>query len=198
MSGDLKNIRESLRNSLTLESDWESLYLTHFSGIRTAARKLGINLDTARIINTKRRKMTPDAIMDVSQDKHQWYSIGTAWLDWIQGEMPDWLAPCTYVVEFGQEPLMVNSKESVAMFEQKYILDVERPKDKAIDWKLLYENNVGAVEFSPYDRSFENTHLSWYDSIDMASGAIVNKKIIKRIIKLYDGTEDFIDAGVKI
>jgi hypothetical protein len=78
------------------------------------------------------------------------------------------------------------------------------PKDLALDWVKLYKNGHGAIEFSPYLGHISGTRIKsgvvggWYDSIDMASGAIVNKTCIRKIVKLYDGTEDFNDMGIKL
>jgi FMN phosphatase YigB (HAD superfamily) len=179
--------------------DWDSLYMSHFSGVRDSARKLGIDLDSARLINSKRPSLKD--IKDVSVDPkyHQWYSVGTAWLDWIQSEMPQWLAPCTYAIVLDESKMMkVNSKASIQLFRKNYISKPNAPKDMAIDWTKLYKANVDVLEFSPYLGHIGGSTDAWYDSIDMASGAIINKRCIKKIVKLYDGTEDFRDAGIKI
>lgn len=183
---------DDMNNSL----DWDSLYMNHFSGIRESARRLGIDLETARLINSKRPSLKD--IKDVGDDTkyHQWYSVGTAWLDWIQSEMPQWLAPVTYAIVLDESKMMkVNSKASIQMFTKGYVSKPMAPKDIAIDWMKLYKSDVQVVEFSPY---MGHMGIGWYDSIDMSSGAIVNKKCIKKIIKLYDGTDDFKDMGIKI
>jgi hypothetical protein len=205
--------------SMNKAIDWDSLYMTHFSGIRESARKLGIDLNSARLINSKRASLND--IKDVKDDPkyHQWYSIGTAWLDWIQGEMSDWLAPCTYAVVFKPDGRYFDcpTETAISNFQITYIpkvpeINIHMPKDKAIDWTKLYKDGYGAVEFSPYLGHISGTKVSyggrnnrgsveigaWYDTIDMASGAIVNKNIISKIIKLYDGTDDFKDMGIKI
>lgn len=209
--GNIKDITKSLKKNLFIESydddydtkrddsPWESLYMAHFSGINAAARNMGIDINSAKLINTKRPNMKVDDILDVSGGKHQWYSVGTAWLDWIRPNMPEWLAPCTYAIVL-DKPLVLSDRPNTISFEKKYVIDPNRPKDIAIDWKKLYKDGIGAIEFSPYDRNFSDNLFihSWYNSIDMSSGAIVNKKCIKKIVKLYDGTDDFNDAGVKI
>lgn len=203
---------DDMNNSL----DWDSLYMNHFSGIRESARRLGIDLETARLINSKRPSLND--IKDVSVDPkyHQWYSVGTAWLDWIQGNMPQWLAPVTYAVEFNSNPRYIDCSTipNIASFQEMYIPEnkIHHPKDAAIDWRKIYDIGVEAVEFYPYlghisgevvtfgpPRNRKRVTIGgWYDSIDMDSGAIVNKKCIKKIIKLYDGTDDFKDMGIKI
>jgi hypothetical protein len=207
--GNIQSIRKSLKKNLLIEgwdddeegdSPWESLYMSHFRGINEAARRMGIDINSARLVNTKRPNMAMGNIKDVADGARQWYSMGTAWLDWIQGNMPDWLAPHTYALEFTSTPLIINGKNVLRMFEQKYVIDPQRPKDMAINWDKLYKHGVEAVEFNPYNRGLSGnfSSMSWYGSIDMSSGVVVNKKIIGKIVKLYDGTDDFRDAGVKI
>lgn len=202
--GDIQSIRESLKKNLLLkewedegDDKWESLYLSQFAGINAGARKLGIDISSARLINTRRTNMTASNIKDASEGFHQWYSMGTAWLDWIQGNMPDWLAPCTYAIEFSRNPLIINSEPILQMFSKKYIKNMDMVKDAAINWEKAYHANIGAIEFNPYNREWADS-FPWYGSIDMASGAIVMKSIIKNVVKLYDGTDDFRDAGLKI
>ena len=202
-------------DSMSDSVDWSSLYMQHLSGVRESARKLGIDLESARLINSKRPSLKD--IKDVSVDPkyHQWYSIGTAWLDWIEGNMPNWLAPCTYAIVLDENAItnidnlvMIDSfQKSGGIIKGKE----DFPKDSAIDWANLYKSNYGAIEFNPYlghiggkplkPDPFKKTKSvvgDWYNSIDMSSGAIINKKCIKKIIKLYDGTEDFMDMGIKI
>lgn len=190
-------------------TDWDSLYMNHFGGIRESARKLGIDLDSARLINSKRPSMKDIKDVAVDPKYHQWYSIGTAWLDWIQGKMPHWLAPCTYAVILDENKIVnIDNLTMIDAFQRDGSIikgKEDHPKDMAIDWARLYENNYGAVEFNPYMGHISGRQLkkgarvgAWYDSIDMSSGAIVNKSCIKKIIKLYDGTEDFRDMGIKI
>ncbi len=197
---------ESMDNAI----DWDSLYMTHFSGIRESARKLGIDLNSARLVNSKRSSLND--IKDVSDGVkyHQWYSIGTAWLDWIQGEMSDWLAPCTYAIEFKKNPVTIGSEHTIINFQKDFIVNTMMPKDGAIDWAKLYKHGIAAIEFNPYLGHISGSEVTfkgsakkhkigeWYDTIDMSSGAIVNKNIIGKIIKLYDGTDDFRDMGIKI
>ena len=131
---------------------------------------------------------------------HQWYGIGTSWLDWIQKNQPDWLAPITYAVILDETNILkVNSKSSINLFNKKYVINPEAPKDTAINWNRLYEDGRDILEFNPYlGHIGMSIGAHWYDSIDMTSGAIINKRCIKKIIKLYDGTDDFKDMGIKI
>lgn len=113
--------------------------------------------------------------------------------------MPDWLAPVTYAIVLDESKMTrVNSKSSISLFSKNYVAKPIAPKDSAIDWIKLYKSNVDVVEFSPYLGHIGGMDYPWYDTIDMASGAIINKRCIKKIIKLYDGTEDFRDMGIKI
>ena len=187
--------------------DWDSLYQTHLSEVRTAARRLGIDLDKARLINSKRPTLKD--IKDVGDDPkyHQWYSVGTAWLDWIQGNMPEWLAPCTYAVIIDDfDVVNIDDLKMIETFQKEAIPKdrIHLAKDRAINWQYLYKVNYKAIEFSPYLGHISGERIkggevgTWYDSIDMASGAIINKKCIKKIIKLYDGTDDFRDMGIKL
>lgn len=189
--------------------DWDSLYMDHLRGIRDASRKLGIDLESARLINSKRPSLKDIKDVAVDPKYHQWYSIGTAWIDWIQGNMPDWLAPCTYAVILDEKQIVnIDNLIMIDAFQRDGSIikgKQDHPKDLAIDWARLYKHNYGAVEFNPYMGHIAGTKLkkgtvvgAWYDSIDMSSGAIVNKNCIQKIIKLYDGTDDFRDMGIKI
>jgi FMN phosphatase YigB (HAD superfamily) len=197
----IERLAESWEDEDSMDSsmDWDSLYMNHFSGIRESARRLGINLETARLINSKRPSLKDIKDVKDGAKYHQWYSIGTAWLDWIQSEMPDWLAPCTYAIVLDESKMIkVNSQASINLFSKSYILNPIAPKDMAIDWNKLYASDKDVVEFNPYLGHIGGAKAAWYDTIDMSSGAIVNKRCIRKIVKLYDGTDDFRDMGIKI
>ena len=177
--------------------DRDSLFMNHISGVREAVRRMGIDADSVRLINTRQNIKSAKEIIDVSGGKYQWYAIGLSWIEWMQSEMPQWLSPFTYAIEI-DKPLMITPK-NIAAFQKKYIVNPEQVKDKAINWKKLYTDKVGAIEFNPYDKSSVDLGSSfWYYSIDVDSGAIVNKSSVKKIVKLYDGTDDFRDMGIKI
>lgn len=182
--------------------DWESLYEETFREMRHSARRNGINLDAARIINTKRDNLIKGAsFKDVKDDQkfHQWYGIGTTWLDWIMRKQPEWLRPQTYALIIDETQITsVNSPESIQAFTREFITPGQEnsPKDRAIAWGKLYNSKRNIIEFNPYLPS--TGKYGWYDSIDMSSGAIVNKKAIKKVIKLCDMTEAFQDAGIHI
>jgi hypothetical protein len=207
MKTHLESVKESI--GITSESwddesytDYESLFMNHFSGVREAAQKMGIDIESSRLINTKRCNLkAPTDIKDIkdSTKYHQWYGIGFSWLEWIQSEMPQWLAPCTYAIILDEKKILkVNSKQNITSFQNKYVISPERPKDMAINWEKLYNDGINCVEFNPYDKSFTKGKSEWYQTIDMPSGVVVNKLCIKKVIKLYDGTDDFRDMGVKI
>jgi FMN phosphatase YigB (HAD superfamily) len=185
-------------DSMDSSMDWDSLYMQHFSGIRESARKLGIDLETARLVNSKRPSLKDIKDVKDGAKYHQWYGIGTAWLDWIQSEMPHWLAPCTYAVVLKGNILNISDEKTIKIFQRKYVIEPDRPKDSAINWTSLYEDGLDAVEFNPYLGHIGGMASMWYDTIDMSSGAIVNKRCIRKIVKLYDGTDDFRDMGIKI
>lgn len=173
--------------------DWDSVYAEYVGEVRQACKNKGISIDTARLVNSNRSAL---GIKDVKDGEkfHQWYGIGTAWFDWMSWQMPHWIAPVTHAVILNEGSIMkISDQPSIEKFENNYIKDKRAPKDEAIKWKELYAKGVGAVEFNPY----LGGSLGWYRTIDIPSGAIVNKRCVTKTILLFDGTTMFNDLGIK-
>lgn len=165
--------------------------------LRNNARSLGIDYDNSLIINTNRQIKSPADIGDWSQKRKQWAGYGSSWLDWISGEMPHWLATNFYVITVNSlDIISINSKQAKIAFEKQYVTRPQAPKDMAINYEKLYNDGKGGVSFRPYNRSWGN--MDWYNSIDMDSAVIVNKKAIKSVKLLLDASEiisDFKDRS---
>lgn len=170
----------------------DELFVMIESELRDNARKLGINLDESVVVNTNRVLKSPNDIADQSSNKRQWAGYGTTWFDWVRAAMPEWLSSKFYVLNIDYSKIIrINSKESLEQFSNKWILNPETPKDKAIKYDELYKSGYHGVDFKPYNRSWAKYGeiTEWYRSVDMDSIVIINKAAIKNTKLLLDATE---------
>jgi hypothetical protein len=177
----MKQLKESLlRVFFENYTPSEDVYNEISSELHNISRKHRIDLNNIIIINTNRQINSPQDIKDISVNMKQWAGYGLSWFDWIRYEMPHWLASRFYMVQLDTSKVLQVTPTNYKEFAEKYIIDPNKPKDRAINYKKLYDDGIGAISFKPYKHVHDLDHM-WYDSIDMDSVVIVNNKIIKSV-----------------
>jgi len=111
-----------------------------------------------------------------------WYACGNDWIQWVSGEMPEWIGRYIYSLKINEDKmLMIESAEQFKDFEEKY---AGRGRGGArLNWKPVAEGDrarglkpYGGIEICP--AQYESQAISWYSSWDVASGCIWDPSII--------------------
>jgi hypothetical protein len=197
----MSDLKQKLQEILLEEDEFaypNDTFITIESELRTNARQMGIDYDNAFIVNTG---VSSDKWLNNNQKWNPprwWAGYGSSWLDWISGEMPEWLRPYFYVLDVDTTNIVnVNSKASKILFGNAYVTKPMHPKDIAIDFNKMLERGKTGVSFRPYNKSWrdmKNYTDGWYDSIDVDSIVIVDKSAIRSIKLLLDASEILQDA----
>ena len=60
--------------------------------------------------------------------KGLWYSCGDEWIDWVSGEMPEWLAAANYLyeIEISDDVYEIVSAKGLRQFENLYGVSMGR------------------------------------------------------------------------
>jgi hypothetical protein len=108
-----------------------------------------------------------------------WYSCGDAWLDWLESEMPDWLAGYrySYALHLNTSAMcLVRSRRDFAEFERGF-----QQTPSVIDWPAVAERYTG-IEICPYRGEARMTYdSSWYYTWDVASGCVWDPTAVREI-----------------
>lgn len=107
-----------------------------------------------------------------------WYSCGSAWDDWCEYEMPQWItgSPYVYRIEVNlSRMLVIRTGEEFDAFEERYGVSVGR--FKVIDWKAVAQDYDG-IEICPY-RS--DRRPDWYYPWAVASGCVWGSGAVKSV-----------------
>lgn len=127
-----------------------------------------------------------------------WYSIGYAWLEWCQSEMPEWITEYIYAFKISSEAniLKLNTPASLLTFTQTYGVPLKNalnlPQEYSFEdyysfirWQDVCKQYDG-IEFNPY---FNNLRLEsnymWYSGIDIPSGVLFHpRKHIQELTRM--------------
>ena len=119
-----------------------------------------------------------------------WYSIGNKWVEWM--EMEDFGKICCYlyVIEPTEyttlnkpdknKVLLIDTIDKVIQFSKKYKKQ-NNYEHVLINWKEVAKD-FGGIEFNPYFSFVDHKKLKnilWYTTLDVPSGCIWNKNLIK-------------------
>jgi len=107
--------------------------------------------------------------------KGLWYGCGSAWLNWILGEQPDWIKEYLYEVKVGAV-LKISTFEKLMEFTQEYKSSNPRlsgiENSLYIDWIKVSQKYPG-IEICPYiHEARRNDRTEWYYPWDVASGCV--------------------------
>lgn len=130
---------------------------------------------TNNFFHTQEREMKPRGL---------WYDIDSSWLDWCNGNMPEWTYKNHFELEIDESKiLIIDTKQKLLDFDKEYSRKItERLSFHYIDWELVATKYSG-IEISPYryDCRFD---LFWYYGWDVSSGCIWNFDCIKSTKKI--------------
>lgn len=137
------------------------------------------------VSNKKLRKFSIKSIpkQEVSfKPKGFWYACGDAWLRFAKGEGLG-VGKYLYEIEINDSNVLkLNTAKQLEDFTEEFSpngKDAELLKGMFIDWPKVAEKWDG-IELCPYV-SEKRYSLGWYNTLDVASGCIWNKKAIKKI-----------------
>lgn len=109
-----------------------------------------------------------------------WYGIGSSWVDWVRGNMPEWELDNLFKIDVNtKRMLIISTSEELLLFNKKYgtvimgFLEV-------IDWSRVAAD-YGGIEISELGMGGE---VSWYYGWDVASGCIWDDGIVVGVTKL--------------
>lgn len=145
-----------------------------------------------RIIMSKDTSINFKPVSIDSQDvyfkpKGLWYGIGTAWIDWVRTEMPDWESDNVFLIDIDTTKIKVLSTlDEIIAFNKEYgVVDANSSfkntffSNRDIDWRKVASEYSG-FEISPYIWKARNLFM-WYSTFDIASGCIWDGSIIKQV-----------------
>lgn len=110
-----------------------------------------------------------------------WYSMGSEWDDWCEGNMPHQRErPYLYGVEVDlSRILLIDNAAKMREFHRKYSVFPRGVFDSIhISWEKVAEDYDG-IEISPYFWEFR-MEFDWYYTWDVASGCIWGKEAFQR------------------
>ena len=107
-----------------------------------------------------------------------WFAQGAEWIEWMAGEMIDWLHSQNYVYEVTLNDdyiLKLSTKQDLINFGYRY----QGNSEYDIRWQEVVDRYAGIL-ISPYIYS-ARMDISWYYPWDVASGCVWNWEGIKEI-----------------
>ena len=126
---------------------------------------------------------TPNQATGV-KPKGLWYGIGTAWLDWVRSEMPEWESDNVFLLDIDESRVkVIRNFQELMEFDKEYGVESERYANwRSINWGRV-SNDWGGVEIAPYIYK-ARYDVSWYYGWDIASGCIWGNGVIRGIKKI--------------
>ena len=110
-----------------------------------------------------------------------WYAIGTAWIDWVESEMPEWMGDKFYKLETTSKVLQIYDANKFETFSKTYAYDHATFSDN-IDW-IKVSTEYSGIEIAPYRPEYRMNYM-WYYGWDIASGCVWKKDAISKIEKI--------------
>lgn len=120
-----------------------------------------------------------------------WYGIDSAWLEWCESEMPQWVRPYNYVLEIDYSKMLVLTTEAELLeFTNRFLCkggpklfkSFEQQLVGFIDWPLVAQEYSG-IEIPSYVWDCRFT-LMWYYGWDCASGCIWRTDVVRSVTKI--------------
>lgn len=121
---------------------------------------------------------------NADKPKGLWYGKSTAWIDWVETEMPNWIGKNLYSLEIDKSNvLVIKTAQQMKNFYKKYKNKDAwisfGGNDDYINWERVAQEYDG-IEIATYFWKYRHL-FPWYYSWDVASGCIWNPKAIKSI-----------------
>jgi hypothetical protein len=114
--------------------------------------------------------------LSIVKPKGLWYAIGTAWIDWVRTEMPDWEKDYIYKIDINKSKIL--SLKNWKDVPKEYRIKSENYKFKP-SFILISKDYSGIELLDP-----SNDYSSWDYGWDVPSGCIWDKDGIKNITKI--------------
>ena len=115
--------------------------------------------------------------------KGLWYAFGSGWIDWVDGNMPEWKGKYLHKIQLDYRKILVLDKYGWGKFEKKYGVSNKAWNDGRITditWDYVQEDGWYGIEVDdPYGMIG-----TWERTWSVSSGCIWDKRAIKRIIRL--------------
>ena len=112
--------------------------------------------------------------------KGLWYGIGSSWIDWVKGEMPEWEYDNVFVLDIDESRMkIIRTPEELIEFDKKYTGD---EKGWDIDWSMVARDFDG-IEIAPHNYIYR-ADVDWYRTWDVSSGCIWGDGVIRDIKKI--------------
>ena len=123
-----------------------------------------------------------------------WYGCGDSWIEWLRGDMPQWLEESTYLYEIklGSDVLQISNDEEFQKLEDDFLVFAPHGQ-KAMDWGLIQNNGHSGIEICPYNQG-RRWKSDWYYGWDVGSGCIWDSRGIVEVTLLAQKPEEEIEA----
>lgn len=120
--------------------------------------------------------------------KGLWYSIGRAWEEWRESEMPKWVKPPLHRFRLTLDMsriLRLDTPEAVMEFNHRYSVEtLPGLRMLSIDWREVAKEHAG-VECAPYFWSLRyEMDLLWYYGWDVPSGCVWDVSAVQEFTEI--------------
>jgi len=132
--------------------------------------------------------------MPMQKPKGLWYGCGDDWIQWLRGDMPEWLEEATYLYEIklGSDVLQISNDDEFQNLEDEFLIFAPYGQ-KAMDWGLIQNAGYSGLEICPYNEG-RRWGSDWYYGWDVGSGCIWDSKGIVEVTLLAQKSEEEIEA----
>jgi len=104
-----------------------------------------------------------------------WFGVGTEWIDWTEGEMPDWKGENLYSVEVDEKQcVVIENERDLRLFHNEY-----RTPNGMIDWGKVAKKYKGIIIKNYIAEA--RMKYPWYYSWDVASGCVWDASALKEV-----------------
>lgn len=132
-----------------------------------------------------------------------WYAFGDSWLNWVEGEMPEWRGDYLYEVKVNSSKILrITSVKEIAEFTKKHSVSLlpDVPGLESvpmrlvcyIDWPTITKE-YDAIEITPYLWEARYDYM-WYYGWDVASGCVWNTKAVE-LVELDDKVKTTLEGN---
>ena len=152
-----------------------------------------INPDDKIIMSTEEEIIPKDVSQSPSNSfkpRGLWYAIGTEWVDWVRGNMPEWESDHIYKIELDDSKILhLGEDMSYAEFEQLFGADFftsnygDYKSPSNIKWWKVKAYDGGKYSGIEIKDPWGDIK-SWLRTWDISSGCIWRANAIKNIIKI--------------
>lgn len=116
-----------------------------------------------------------------------WYGIGTSWIDWVRGNMPDWEYDNIFEIKIDESKILkINNIKILKEFTSEYNVSLDDTKLSSSNFKLIDWSKFcvckGGIEIDPF--IITSLYDIWISTWDVESGCIWDDDVIYKISKI--------------